>query len=95
MDGREPPTTTPEHTMTHRHRHTVTFTSNSLPAFGSVATGRKANPLAHGGYRIVQTCGCGAQRDVIVNGRHEERGTWRAAEVDPDGDSMGYMRADA
>lgn len=35
------------------------------------------NPAAHGNIEIVEECKkCGAQRAVLINGRHEETGPW-------------------
>lgn len=60
--------------MTHKHR--VKYESEPLPFFGPVNPTRP-NPAAHGGVRYVQTCGCGATREVLYNQAHYEYGPWQ------------------
>ena len=59
-----------------QHRHTVHTTSDALPFFGPVSATRQ-NRAAHGGCRFREQCKCGAVREVLVNGRHEEVGAWQ------------------
>ena len=57
-------------------RHTTTACSDALPFSGPVSRDNQ-NPAAHGGVRYVDTCDdCGATRETLVNGRHEEVGAW-------------------
>ena len=39
------------------------------------------NPAAHGNIWFVETCRCGAIRDVLQNQRHTEVSPWRAPEA--------------
>ncbi len=57
------------------HReHVVASESGPWPFAGAVA--RQQVPAAHGGVVMVETCGCGARRQVAVNGVHREVGAW-------------------
>ena len=60
----------------HRHRAIASKQHGPLPFFGPVASGSKQNRAAHGGYRIVDTCSCGATREELRNGGHSEIGPW-------------------
>lgn len=58
------------------HRHGAK-TERTIPYFGPVTSDRRrANPRAHGGVTIVQTCRCGAHRKINSNGGQLERGFW-------------------
>ena len=59
------------------HRHRVATTSGPLPFFGPVAERLAGqNPAAWGNVRFRQRCRCGAERDILVNGDHDEAGPW-------------------
>ena len=60
---------------THRHRHTAT-TTTERPYRGPVAVGIHQNTAAHGNVERTERCPCGAQRLVLVNGRHRESTGW-------------------
>lgn len=64
-----------------KHQHRIAWTSDALPYFGPVNNSRQ-NPAAHGGVRYVDRCRCGAERETLINGRHEEQGTWYTPEAD-------------
>ena len=57
-----------------RHRHRAAHERGPLPFFGPVSISE--NRSAHGGTRWVEVCRCGCERDVLVNGKHRERGEW-------------------
>ncbi|MDP2956718.1 MAG: hypothetical protein Q8N53_09875 [Longimicrobiales bacterium] len=59
------------------HQHQVKRTSAALPFFGPVAERLGGqNPAAWGNVRFRQRCACGASREILVNGDHDERGPW-------------------
>jgi len=66
--------------MTYRHRHTAA-TRTETPYRGTAAGARRENPAAHGSLTIVETCDCGATREVAANGRHRELGRWYPAQA--------------
>ena len=61
--------------MAHQHRAAK---RTERPYSGPVAA-RKQNPAAHGNVTRVETCTCGAERKVNINGHHTERGPWQEA----------------
>lgn len=63
-------------TTTHKHR--AKYESAPLPYFGPVNPDHP-NPWAHGGVRYVQTCSCGANREVLCNQGYYEYGPWFGA----------------
>jgi hypothetical protein len=59
------------------HVHRVASSSPALPFFGPVAERQAGqNPAAWGNVRIRQRCRCGATREILVNGAHDELGPW-------------------
>jgi len=44
----------------------------------AVAPYTEENPAAHGNISRTQTCRCGAERQILINGRHHEVSPWRA-----------------
>lgn len=59
--------------------HTPVATGDALPFFTGVAVEpyTTQNRAAHGGVRYVETCShCGAERERLVNGLHEEVSPW-------------------
>lgn len=61
-------------TTTHRHRPVTE--SKPLPFCGPVNP-TSPNRAAHGGVRYVQTCKCGATRELLCNWGQHEYGPWR------------------
>lgn len=63
--------------MTNTHMHNVAHVSGDMGYEGSVAgkcgVERRA---AHGGSRYIQTCACGATREVLLNVGPAEVGPW-------------------
>lgn len=62
--------------MKTHHEHRVTRTRPAGPCLGPVAERPLWNPRAWGGTHWRQSCRCGAQRDLLVNGEHDEMGPW-------------------
>lgn len=65
-----------EHTM---HKHTAKTTSNAYPYTGPVRFDARANPRAHGGACLTESCSCGATRRVNVSAGYRELGAWMVA----------------
>lgn len=51
--------------------------SESRPYRGPVASRLDINPRAHGNVTHIETCRCGATRNINVNGEHRETGPWQ------------------
>ena len=62
------------------HEHT-SISERDQAHTGCVAPYRGAatpcEPAAHGGITRIETCSCGAQRRLNLNGGHREEGAWR------------------
>jgi hypothetical protein len=64
-------------TIAKRHRHTAQDNPEARPlGFNRCVSPRDCSPGAHGNVVWAETCACGAQREVAVNGRHMETGAW-------------------
>lgn len=48
---------------------------------GTAPGAREENRAAHGGIAVEETCRCGAERIVNVNGTHTEKGAWCSPEL--------------
>lgn len=64
----------------HQHRPKDNLT-RERPFSGPARGASKQNPKAHGGFTVVETCGCGAMREINVNRTWVERGAWIEAEA--------------
>lgn len=65
-----------------QHKHTAARSSNdALPYYDCVSPDvEHCVPAAHGGYRYIETCKCGARREVNANQGRIEYGPWRKEE---------------
>ncbi len=61
---------------THKHRPRTSATIERCYK-GPVAPYHRQNRGAHGNVERSETCGCGARRLVLVNGRHREASDWQ------------------
>ncbi len=61
-----------------KHRHApVRELTRERPFMGPVHNSvRGPNPAAHGGVTITESCRCGMERRINVNGRYREAGRW-------------------
>jgi hypothetical protein len=63
--------------------HEVMTEGRDYSYMGSVAVEpyTQENQAAHGNICRVQTCRCGAERLILINGRHTETSPWRAPDL--------------
>ena len=69
--------------MNHRH-YPVKELNRERAYCGPVPFPVRENQMAHGSITLFQSCSCGFERRINVNGSHREVGRWHNPDLGPD-----------